>query len=379
MKKIAIFGSTGSIGRQTLDVIRANGKQAYSVYALTASGNAALLERQAREFLPAVVCVADEKQYGDLKIRLADTNIRVTAGKDALCDIARGDYDLMISAIVGIAGLPPTAAAIETRHDIALANKETLVAGGEWIMALARDHRVKIIPVDSEHSAIFQCLDGHNKIAKIILTASGGPFYGFTKGELASVTVEQALRHPNWSMGAKITIDSATLMNKGLELIEAMRLFSVSCSEIEVLIHRQSIVHSAVEYADGAVIAQLGIPDMRLPIQYALTCPERLPCPQEKMNLIGKNLTFAQPDEDTFLCLKAAKQAANADNAATVVLNGANEAAVNAFLNGKITFLRIGELVTDAVAELTFPKPKNLRDILTAHQAAYAYITDKVQ
>jgi 1-deoxy-D-xylulose-5-phosphate reductoisomerase len=376
MKKLAIFGSTGSIGGQALDVIRANNHD-YSVYALTAFGNTPLLERQAREFLPAVVCVADESRYSDLKIRLADTNISVTAGKDALCEAARGDYDMMISAIVGIAGLPPTAAAIETRHNIALANKETLVAGGEWIMALARENRVKIIPVDSEHSAIFQCLDGHNRIAKIILTASGGPFYGYSREKLASVTVEQALRHPNWSMGAKITVDSSTLMNKGLELIEAMRLFSVSSAEIEVLIHRQSIVHSAVEYADGGVIAQLGVPDMRLPIQYALTYPKRLPCPQERLSLIGKNLTFALPDEDTFLCLKAAKKAAVAGGAATAVLNGANEAAVNAFLMGKIPFLRIGEMVTDAVNTLTFPQPENLREILSVHQAAYDYITDK--
>jgi 1-deoxy-D-xylulose-5-phosphate reductoisomerase len=378
MRTIAVFGSTGSIGGQALDVIRAN-NQDYSVYALTASGNAALLERQAREFLPETVCIADESRYSDLKIRLADTKIRVTAGKDALCETARGDYDLMISAIVGIAGLPPTAAAIESRHDIALANKETLVAGGEWIMALARENHAKIIPVDSEHSAIFQCLDGHNKIAKIILTASGGPFYGYSREKLASVTVEQALCHPNWTMGAKITVDSATLMNKGLELIEAMRLFHVNSAEIEVLIHRQSIVHSAVEYADGAVIAQLGIPDMRLPIQYALTYPKRLPCPQEKLTLIGKNLTFALPDEDTFLCLKAAKQAAAAGDCATVVLNAANEAAVNAFLKGKIGFLRIGELVTDALSALTFPEPKNLREILNVHITAYDYITDKIK
>ena len=312
-RSISILGSTGSIGRQALDVVRAGG---WRVAALTAAGNIELLEEQIREFRPALAAVADEKKAETLRIRVADTATRVLGGAAAVCEAAAApEASLVLNAVVGIAGLRPTLSAIQAGKTIALANKETLVAGGDLVMARAAEKGVEILPVDSEHSAIFQCLQGSPRKAlrKILLTASGGPFFGMKREDLARVRPADALRHPNWAMGAKITIDSATMMNKGLEVIEACHLFGVGPEDIEIVVHRESIVHSAVEFADGAVIAQLGAPDMRLPIQYAMTYPERLPCPGRRLSLveIGK-LTFFPPDCDTFTCLSACLAAAGA-------------------------------------------------------------------
>ena len=307
MKNIVILGSTGSIGTQTLDVCRMHG---FGVKALSAGSNVELLEKQAREFHPEYVCIFHEEYYPDMKQRLSDTDIKVLCGMDGLCELARMECDIVVNSVVGMVGLVPTLEAAKSGNDIALANKETLVAGGKLVTDCMKQNHVRLLPIDSEHSAIFQCLmgAGENRPAKILLTASGGPFYGKTRDELADVTVEQALKHPNWSMGAKITIDSATLMNKGLELIEAVRLFDVKPEQVEIVVHRQSIIHSAVEFDDGAVIAQLGSADMRIPIQLALTYPARLPSPAKKLSLfdVGQ-LTFGRADENTFSCLAAAK------------------------------------------------------------------------
>lgn len=300
MNDIILLGSTGSIGSQTLDVCRAHN---ISVKALSANSSTALLEKQAREFRPEYVCVSDEKYYSDIKSRLSDTDIKIEAGIDGLCRLASLKCGKVVNAVVGMVGLLPTLAAARAGNDIALANKETLVAGGKLVTDEVKRNGVKLLPIDSEHSAIFQCLmgAGGNRFSKLILTASGGPFYGRDRAFLSSVTKEQALKHPNWSMGAKITVDSATLMNKGLELIEAVRLFDASPEQIEIVVHRQSIIHSAVEFEDGAVIAQLGAADMRIPIQLALTYPKRLPCPARKLSLfdVGE-LTFGRADEETF-------------------------------------------------------------------------------
>ena len=294
MKKIAILGSTGSIGTQSLEVIK---KLGYKVTALAAHSNIDLLEAQAREYNPQIVCIYNTKLYNDLCVKLRDTKIKVVTGIDGLCEVASLDQsDLVINSVVGMIGLKPTIAAIKAKKDIALANKETLVTGGHFVMDMAKENGVKILPVDSEHS----------DIKRIILTASGGPFFGKTANELKDVTVEQALKHPNWSMGSKITIDSATLMNKGLELIEAAWLFDKSPDDIEVVVHKQSVIHSAVEFDDYSVIAQLGVPDMKIPIQYALTYPNRYPCDVKRLSLFDyKTLTFDRADEDTFKCLKA--------------------------------------------------------------------------
>lgn len=374
MNDIVLLGSTGSIGSQTLDVCRAHNIR---VRALSANSSTALLERQAREFKPEYVAVADESRYGDLKTRLADTNIKVLSGSSGVRELAALKCGRVVNAVVGIDGLLPTLSAIEAGNDVALANKETLVAGGKLVTEAVKRHGVKLLPIDSEHSAIFQCLTGagENHFSNIILTASGGPFYGKKRSELESVTKEQALRHPNWNMGAKITIDSATLMNKGLELIEAVWLFGAKPEQVEIVVQRQSIIHSAVEFEDGAIIAQLGSADMRLPIQLALTYPKRLPCPAKKLSLfdVGE-LTFGCADEETFICLAAAKKAIAKGGNAPCIVNCANEAAVSLFLRDKIRFLDIGEAVSAALTEVHYTDDPSLDDILETRTAAENYV-----
>lgn len=374
MKNIVILGSTGSIGTQTLDVCRMHG---FGVRALSAGSNTELLEKQAREFHPEYVCIFNENAFSDMKQRLSDTNVKVLCGMEGLCELARLDCDIVVNSVVGMVGLVPTLEAAKAGNDIALANKETLVAGGRLVTDCIKQNNVQLLPIDSEHSAIFQCLigAGENRPSKILLTASGGPFYGKTRDDLRKVTVEQALKHPNWSMGAKITIDSATLMNKGLELIEAVRLFDVRPEQVEIVVHRQSIIHSAVEFEDGAVIAQLGSADMRIPIQLALTYPERLPSPAKKLSLfdVGQ-LTFGRADEGTFTCLAAAKKAISLEGSAPCIVNSANEAAVALFLDRKINFLDIGDVVNGALETVKFIAQPTLEDILDTRRAAEEYV-----
>ena len=370
MKNLVILGSTGSIGTQSLKVAKKHG---YKIKALAAGKNTELLEKQAREFKPQFVAVSDENAAKDIKIRLRDTDIKVLSGEDGVCEAASLECDMVLNSIVGIAGLRPTLSAIEKGTDIALANKETLVTCGEIVNKRLKEKGVKIIPVDSEHSAIFQSLQGAPKgsLKKILLTASGGPFFGKKREELEKVTVAEALNHPNWSMGSKITIDSATLMNKGLEVIEAVHLFGVSADNIEVLVHRQSILHSGVELCDGAVIAQLGTPDMKLPIAYALTYPERFDYAFEKLDLFKVGtLTFEKPDTDTFRCLQLCIDAINEGGLAPAAVNGANEEAVALFLSGKIGFLQIGELVEKALLGVKNKKDFSVEDIFEADKAA---------
>lgn len=378
MKSLVILGSTGSIGTQALEVCRRDG---YKVVALAAGSNVELLEAQAREFNVKAVAVFNEEKANELKIKLADTDIKVLSGVEGVCSVAEMEADIALNSIVGIAGLRPTLAAIESGKDIALANKETLVTGGDIVNRKAREKGVKILPVDSEHSAIFQSLQGapRGSLKKILLTASGGPFFGKTRNDLENVTVKEALAHPNWSMGAKITIDSATLMNKGLEVIEAVHLFGVSANDIEVLVHRQSILHSAVELSDGAVIGQLGTPDMRLPIQYALTYPERSNYAFEKLSLsdIG-TLTFQKPDTETFRCLPLCISAINEGGLRPTAVNGANEEAVRLFLEGKIKFLQIAELVEKAAYSVENKKDFNLEDILYTDKAARQAVLNNI-
>ena len=377
MKNIVVLGSTGSIGTQTIDVCRMHG---FGIRALSAGRNTELLEKQAREFQPEYVCIFSEDAYSDMKQRLSDTNIKVLCGMDGLCSLARLKCDIVVNSVVGMVGLVPTLEAAKAGNDIALANKETLVAGGRLVTDCVKSNNVRLLPIDSEHSAIFQCLmgAGSNRPEKILLTASGGPFYGWTRDELSDVTVEQALRHPNWSMGAKITIDSATLMNKGLELIEAVRLFDVKPEQVEIVVHRQSIIHSAVEFADGAVIAQLGTADMRIPIQLALTYPERLPSPAKRLSLsdVGE-LTFGRADEETFTCLAAAKKAIAREGNAPCIVNSANEAAVALFLQRKIGFNDIGEAVCGALGKVKFIPEPTLQDILDTRTAAEEYVAQR--
>lgn len=345
-KNLSILGSTGSIGVQSLETAR---KCGYSVSALSAYSNVDIIERQIREFRPKVAALADENAAKELKLRVADTDTKVLSGLRGVCECAaETSVDTVINAVVGIAGLRPTLTAIECGKKIALANKETLVAGGQLVTEKARENGVKILPVDSEHSAIFQCLQGapsNRALKKIILTASGGPFFGKTRDELKNVTVADALKHPNWSMGQKITVDSATMMNKGLELIEAVWLFSVSPSKIEILVHRESIIHSMVEYDDNAVIAQLGLPDMKIPIQYALTYPERIESLTGELDLakLG-SLTFYKPDYDTFRCMDVCRDAITRGGLYPAFANSANEQANLMFRRGEIGFLEIGEL-----------------------------------
>ena len=371
MKKIAILGSTGSIGTQTVDILPSVDAE---VVALTTNKRINLLEEQARALHPKMVCAFDEAAARELKVKLADTDIRVLSGMDGLTACAaESGADIIVTAVVGMVGLLPTLAAIDAGKDIALANKETLVCAGELVMRAAREKGVKILPVDSEHSAIFQCAQAAqgNRLAKIILTASGGPFFGKTADEMKNVTREQALAHPNWNMGAKITIDSATMMNKGLELIEAMWLYDMAPEDIEIVIHRESIVHSAVEFDDGAMIAQLGLPDMRLPIQYALTWPARVPCKVPRLSLSeAAKLTFYAPDDKAFPALGLALRAAAEKGNRGAVLNGANEAAVGLFLAGKIGFTDIAARVAYALDHIPYQKEITLDGVLAADAAA---------
>ncbi len=371
MKKIAILGSTGSIGTQTVDILPSIDAE---VVALTTNRRINLLEEQARALHPKMVCAMDENAAKELKIKLADTDIEVLTGMDGLIACAaESGADIVVTAVVGMVGLLPTMAAIKAGKDIALANKETLVCAGGLVMSAAKQYGGRILPVDSEHSAIFQCVQAANgnPIDKILLTASGGPFFGKKFEEMCGMTREQALAHPNWSMGAKITIDSATMMNKGLELIEAMWLYDLPPEDIEIVVHRESIVHSAVEFADGAVIAQLGLPDMRLPIQLALTWPQRVPCKVPRMSLAEvAKLTFYAPDYEAFPALNLAKHAASLKGDRGAVLNGANEAAVGLFLNGKIGFTDIAERVAYALDTIPYKKDITLDDVLAADKAA---------
>ncbi|MEI3556532.1 MAG: 1-deoxy-D-xylulose-5-phosphate reductoisomerase [Eubacteriales bacterium] len=371
MKKIAILGSTGSIGTQTVDILPSIDAE---VVALTTNRRINLLEEQARALHPKMVCAMDENAAKALKIKLADTDIEVLTGMDGLIACAaESGADIVVTAVVGMVGLLPTMAAIKAGKDIALANKETLVCAGGLVMSAAKQYGVRILPVDSEHSAIFQCVQAANgnPIDKILLTASGGPFFGKKIEEMRGMTREQALAHPNWSMGAKITIDSATMMNKGLELIEAMWLYDLPPEDIEIVVHRESIVHSAVEFADGAVIAQLGLPDMRLPIQLALTWPQRVPCKVPRMSLAEvAKLTFYAPDYEAFPALNLAKHAASLKGDRGAVLNGANEAAVGLFLNDKIGFTDIAERVAYALDTIPYKKDITLDDVLAADKAA---------
>ncbi len=348
-KTLAVLGSTGSIGVQALEVAELMG---FEVQALTANSRTDIIEEQIRKFTPRIAAVADEKAAADLKIRVADTSTKILAGKQGVEECARCGADTVLNSIVGIAGLAPTLSAIDAGSNIALANKETLVAGGKIVLDAAKKKGVSILPVDSEHSAIFQSLQGcqsDKQIKRLILTASGGPFFGKKKEELENVTIEQALNHPNWSMGAKITIDSATMMNKGLELIEAAWLFGMKAADIDILVHRQSIVHSLVEYVDNSVIAQLGVPDMRIPIQYALTYPDRFVSPVKQLDLAqAATLTFEKPDYETFACINLCRKAFEMGGLYPAAVNAANEKANELFRSGKIRFLDIPKAVEAA-------------------------------
>ena len=373
---ISLLGSTGSIGRQALEVIAA---EDMAVAALTANRDVDRLEEQCRRFRPALAVVMGPAAASELRVRLADTPIRVAAGMDGLLEAAvLPQADTVLTAVVGIVGLRPTLAAVEAGKRIALANKETLVCGGELVMDGAARSGAEIVPVDSEHSALFQCLQGcrdRGEVRRLILTASGGPFWGWRAEQLAHVTVEQALAHPNWSMGAKISVDSATMMNKGLEFIEAMRLYRMPPEKISIVIHRESIIHSLVEYSDHAVLAQLGAPDMRLPIQYALTWPRRSEGVAKPLDLLTcPPLTFHAPDCEAFPCLRLALEAARTGGTATAVLNGANEAAVGQFLAGKLSFAGIARKVEEALAAIPAIQSPGLEEILAADEAARALV-----
>ncbi len=379
-KNISILGSTGSIGTQSLDIVEKSPD--INVLGLSANNNIELLELQARKFNPKVVCVYDEKKAAELKIKLADTSVRVLGGNDGLCEVASLDcIDTVLTAVMGFAGLEPTIAAIKSKKNIALANKETMVAAGSLVTSLAKEYGISILPVDSEHSAIFQSLAGmqdKKQLNKIILTASGGPFYGKTRDMLENITPEMALKHPNWSMGAKITIDSSTLVNKGLEVIEAKWLFDVDADDIEVVVHPQSIIHSMVEYVDGSVIAQLGLPDMHLPIAYALTYPDRMPIGGDRLDLckIG-TLTFGAPDTDTFRALPLAYEALRCGGTMCAVYNGADEAAVSLFLGGRIRYLDIADVIEDAMRAYTNTDADSLENIKAADSWAREYVRSK--
>ena len=378
MKCVSILGSTGSIGRQSLDVI--SRLEGVKVAALTAGSSVGRMAEQCREFRPELAVMATKEAADELRGLIADLPTRVAWGEEGLIEAATlTEVDCVITAVVGMLGLKPTLAAIRAGKRIGLANKETLVCAGELVMAEARANGVEIIPVDSEHSAIFQCLMGsHHKreVKKILLTCSGGPFFGKTREELKTATKADALKHPNWKMGAKITIDCSTLMNKGLEVIEAMRLYNVPLEQIQVLIHRQSIVHSMVEFVDGAVMAQLGAPDMRLPIQLALTYPERTVCPVDGLDLTAGPLTFSHPDLEAFPCLQLAMDAAKQGGTACPVMNGANEVAVALYLEDRIGFYDIYELVRGAMEAIPFIPNPTLEQILECDAAARQYVRD---
>ena len=384
--KLALLGSTGSIGIQTLHVVRGlarGGDFPVSVAVLAARSSVKLLEEQAREFRPQAVAVFDPAAAKDFRARTRDLDLTVLEGMEGLCQAAAWEgVDVTLNSVVGMVGLRPTLAAIAAKKTVALANKETLVAGGRIVMEAARQNKVSILPVDSEHSAIFQCLQGcpeKGALKKLILTASGGPFFGKTKEELRHITPAQALRHPNWDMGAKITIDSATLMNKGLEVIEASWLFGMGAEDIDVVVHRESIVHSLIQYQDNAVIAQLGLPDMCIPIQYALTYPARYPSPVGELDLAAVgNLTFAKPDLDTFPCLRVCIDALKRGGLAPAAANGANEQAVSLFLQEKIGFLDIPRLVEAAVARQPAAAGDTLESVLEADQAARRFVLESI-
>lgn len=380
MKGIALLGSTGSIGTQSLDVCRMHG---YRVVCLTANRRVDLMETQIREFRPDLVSMMDPVAADDLRTRVADTGTKVLSGMDGLIECATySGADTVLNAVVGMVGLQPTLAAIQAKKTLALANKETLVAGGHLVTNTAKAYGVDILPVDSEHSAIFQCLQGSPEkgaVKKLILTASGGPFFGKTLAELENVTAADALKHPNWDMGAKITIDSATMMNKGLEFIEAKWLFDMPIDAIDIVVHRESVVHSAIAYQDNSVIAQLGVPDMRIPIQYALTYPRRLPSPVQELSLVdyGK-LTFYAPDYDTFRCINVCKDAIAAGGLRPAAANGANEESVRLFLNGKIKFTDIAVLNRAAMEACPQVADYTLEDVLQADRAARDYVIEAV-
>lgn len=379
MKKVAVLGSTGSIGTQTLEVARENGD--IEITGLAAGNNITLLERQIREFTPKLAAVWSEEKAQELRVRVADTDTEIVSGMDGLIQVSTlGDTEILVTAVVGMIGIRPTIEAIKAGKDIALANKETLVTAGHIIMPLAREKRVSILPVDSEHSAIFQSLQGNEPKAvhKILLTASGGPFRGKKEEELMEIRVEDALKHPNWSMGQKITIDSSTMVNKGLEVIEAKWLFGVDVDHVQVVVQPQSIIHSMVEYVDGAVMAQLGTPDMKLPIQYALYYPQRRYLPGERLDFLslGK-LDFEKPDMDTFYGLKLAYEAGRTGGSLPTVFNAANELAVRMFLNREIKFLEIVEIIEDCMkAHQNIEKP-GLQQILDVEAATYDRIRSR--
>lgn len=380
IKNISVLGSTGSIGTQTLDVVD---KLHLNVTALTANSNVKLMEEQIRKYKPQIAVLFDEGKAKELKLVVKDTDTKVLGGMDGLIVAAtEKSCELVLNSVVGMVGLLPTIAAANAKKDIALANKETLVAGGHLVTDAVKENNVRLLPVDSEHSAIFQCLQGkpNNKaLKKLILTASGGPFFGKTKEEIKNVTVEQALNHPNWSMGAKITIDSASMMNKGLEIIEASRLFDVEGDRIDVVVHRESIIHSLVEYDDNSVIAQLGLPDMRIPIQYAVTYPDRYESPVGELKLADiAKMTFFEPDYKTFECLTACKKALDIGGTATAVVNGANEEANALFRQGKISFLEIGNLVTQSLEAVKTINQKNVEDVLNADALAREFVRKTV-
>ena len=371
---ISILGSTGSIGTQTLDIVRDHSDE-FKVTAITGNKNVALLERQAREFKPELVCVADVASARELKIKLKDTNIKVLGGKESLVEASSiQNADTVVTAVVGMTGIEPTISAIKSKKRVALANKETLVAAGSIIKECEAEYGKCIIPVDSEHSAIFQSMQGmadKREIKKILLTASGGPFYGKKREDLVNITPDDALRNPNWDMGAKVTIDSSTLVNKGLEMIEAKWLFDIPMDKIEVVVHRQSVLHSAVEFVDNAVIAQLGVPDMRVPIQYALTYPNRMSIQRNELDLTEyASLTFEKPDTKTFYALELARKAGTEGGTLATVFNAADEAAVELFLRGELSYLGISEAIEYAMNEHNNIKNPTLSDIYDADQEA---------
>lgn len=379
MKNISILGSTGSIGRQTLEVVeRQPGK--YRVLGITGNCNIKLLEEQTRRFAPKFVAVANDAYYNALKTALADTNATVLSGIDGLCETAAfEENDLVVSATVGISGLLPTLSAIQAGHDIALANKETLVTAGKLVTDLIREKKVQLLPVDSEHSAIFQCLQCGHKAKRLILTASGGPFFGKKREELLNITPAQALKHPNWSMGNKITIDSATMMNKGLEIIEAKWLFDVKQEQIDVVVHRESIIHSMIELTDGSILAQMGEPDMRTPISVALNYPEREQANLQSFDFMKHpQLSFYPPDEETFSCLRLARKALQIGGTMPCFLNGANEAAVDLFLNGKIGFLDIPMLIEQAMQTHCSIETYTLSDIQETDKQAREAVLQQI-
>lgn len=380
-RNIAVLGSTGSIGTQTLEIARMY--KGIRIKTMSANSNIKLLEMQAREFNPDKVCVAEEDKAADLKLRLADTDIKVLSGKDGLIEAAcDNDADIVVTAVVGISGLEPTIAAIKAGKKIALANKETLVTGGHIVTRLVKEYNSMLLPVDSEHSAIFQSLQGmsdEKEIKRIILTASGGPFYGKKRAELTEITPKQALNHPNWDMGAKVTVDSSTLVNKGLEVIEAKWLFGVDVDRIKVLVHRQSVVHSMVEFTDNAVIAQLGAPDMRLPIQYALSYPKRFYMENNELDFMKYNsLTFDEPDTEAFPALDLAYKAGKDGGSLPVVFNSADEEAVKLFLDGKISYLEISELIYDAMENIRNIQNPSLDEILEIDKETREYVLRRI-